>query len=169
MGLGCWRTAPLLGVHWQGSITTAPRPKILVTSNFPTSNLGEFEITPLRWTLPPTDCCPVPCLSFSYYSEASIEATKAYQDLAAETGQSLATLALRWCRQREYMGSVIIGATSLDQLRENLEAFSMPDLDARTLRAIDQIDEPLNSAYFNGVKARKLEAMSPVPVNAKEL
>jgi hypothetical protein len=32
-------------------------------------------------------------------------------------------------RQREYVGSVIVGATSLVQLKENLEAFNDPQLD----------------------------------------
>lgn len=56
------------------------------------------------------------------------------------------------------MGSVILGATSLEQLRENLEAFSLPDLDPATLKTIDAIDEGLSAAYYKGVQVRALPA-----------
>ena len=33
------------------------------------------------------------------------------------------TMALRWCVSRWYVGSTIIGATSMAQLKQNLDAF----------------------------------------------
>jgi aryl-alcohol dehydrogenase-like predicted oxidoreductase len=58
----------------------------------------------------------------------------AYLDLAAQIGLSPTHLALRFCDTRAFMGSTIIGATTLPQLRENLAAFEMPwsdDIEAK--------------------------------------
>ena len=54
----------------------------------------------------------------------------------------LTTLVLKHSRPctllRWYMASVIIGATSMEQLRECIDAFDV-DLDEDTLKAIDEI------------------------------
>jgi aryl-alcohol dehydrogenase-like predicted oxidoreductase len=49
-----------------------------------------------------------------------------YLDLAAELGVTPTQLALKFCATRAFMGSVIIGATSLSQLEECLAAFETP-------------------------------------------
>lgn len=48
-----------------------------------------------------------------------------YLDLAAELGVTPVQLALKFCQTREFMGSVIIGATSMTQLKEDLDAFEI--------------------------------------------
>eukprot|EP00613_Pedinella_sp_CCMP2098_P067964 CAMPEP_0171986456 /NCGR_PEP_ID=MMETSP0993-20121228/274881_1 /TAXON_ID=483369 /ORGANISM="non described non described, Strain CCMP2098" /LENGTH=521 /DNA_ID=CAMNT_0012639363 /DNA_START=155 /DNA_END=1721 /DNA_ORIENTATION=+ len=76
-----------------------------------------------------------------------------------------AKLALLWARRREYVGAVIVGATSLAQLRENLEAFNGDDddlLDSGILAQIDSIEEQSASAYYRGVKPGSLVAGSSV-------
>jgi len=76
-----------------------------------------------------------------------------------------AKLALLWARHREYVGAVIVGATSLAQLRENLEAFNGDDddlLDSGILAQIDSIEEQSASAYYRGVKPGSLVAGSSV-------
>jgi aryl-alcohol dehydrogenase-like predicted oxidoreductase len=58
----------------------------------------------------------------------------AYLDLAAALGVTPTQLALKFCATRSFMGSVIIGATTMSQLRENLDAFEMTwtdDVEAR--------------------------------------
>ena len=72
--------------------------------------------------------------------------------LAERTNQTPAQLALRWARQQEYMGAIIIGATTLEQLQENINAFNMGDLDAETLAAIDAVDNTISPAYYKGVQ-----------------
>ena len=52
----------------------------------------------------------------------SIEATARYAALAADHGLTPAQLALSFCASRPFMGSVIIGATDLEQLEDNLAA-----------------------------------------------
>jgi aryl-alcohol dehydrogenase-like predicted oxidoreductase len=55
------------------------------------------------------------------YSKPNVPpATKEYLRIAQEAGLSPATMALAFVRTRWFIGSVILGATTLDQLRENL-------------------------------------------------
>lgn len=61
---------------------------------------------------------------YRYHSGPATEATKAYADLAKEAGMSLTELALRWCRSRNAVSSVLLGQTSLRQLDEALDIFS---------------------------------------------
>lgn len=66
------------------------------------------------------------------------DAIDAYAAIAAEEGISLTTLALRFAASRFFVGSTIIGATSVHQIRENVEAFAEPLSDA-CLQAIDEV------------------------------
>ncbi|GFH27859.1 aldo_ket_red domain-containing protein, partial [Haematococcus lacustris] len=47
-------------------------------------------------------------------------------------------MAVAWSCSRWYMGSVIIGATNMQQLKENIEASEIT-LSAETLAAIDEV------------------------------
>lgn len=49
-------------------------------------------------------------------------AVRAYQTLAAEHGLDLAQMALAFCLSRPFMASVIIGATSMEQLKTDIAA-----------------------------------------------
>ncbi len=53
-------------------------------------------------------------------------ATAAYVDIANSYGYTPSQLALAWCDQVDGVTSTIIGATSMEQLKENISAFSMP-------------------------------------------
>jgi len=55
----------------------------------------------------------------------SNSATKAYVDLAKQFGLSPAQLALAWCDQVNGVTSTIIGATTMKQLEENIQAFNI--------------------------------------------
>lgn len=57
-------------------------------------------------------------------TEISQNAIKAYVDLARQHQLTPAELALAWCNQVQGVTSTIIGATSLPQLTENINAFS---------------------------------------------
>ncbi|KAL5990577.1 hypothetical protein ACLOJK_011479 [Asimina triloba] len=58
-----------------------------------------------------------------YNKSIAKEATQLYIDLAEKHGLSPVQLALGFTRDRPFMTSSIIGATSVDQLREDIEAF----------------------------------------------
>jgi len=75
-------------------------------------------------------------------SSGTIEAVAEYAKIAQEVGMSLAELSIRWARDRSYCkhGSVIIGATSLEQLKENIDAFEGPsELPEDVREKIDQV------------------------------
>ena len=76
-----------------------------------------------------------------YLNAPSVEATEAYDAIAKEAGISLATLSLAWCRTRWYCASTIIGATTMEQLKENIDAFDtdLVTLSEETLKAIDDV------------------------------
>ena len=76
-----------------------------------------------------------------YLNSHSTEATEKYAAIAAKAGVSLATLSLAWCRTRWYVASTIIGATSMSQLKENIDAFDGEHvtLSEETLAAVDAV------------------------------
>lgn len=58
--------------------------------------------------------------------------------IAALRGQSLAQMALAWCLRRPELTSVIIGASSLQQLQDNLQSLRNTEFSAEELDAIKQ-------------------------------
>ncbi len=76
---------------------------------------------------------------FSRYSNPESEwATEAYAQLAEKHGLSLTQLALAFIKQQFFVTSTIIGATNLDQLKENIQAFEI-NLSEEILQDIDAI------------------------------
>jgi aryl-alcohol dehydrogenase-like predicted oxidoreductase len=79
------------------------------------------------------------------YQKPNVQpAVAAYAGLAGELGMSPARLALAFVYRRWFVTSTIIGATSMAQLRENLDAWD----DVLTGEAMDRI-EALHLRYFN--------------------
>jgi len=68
------------------------------------------------------------------------EAVEAYAKLARRRGLSLVELALGYVKSRWFVGAMIIGATTLAQLEEDLKA-AQCELDAQTLAEIASIQE----------------------------
>lgn len=66
------------------------------------------------------------------------EAVEAYATLARRRGLTLVQLALGYVASRWFLGSSIIGATSMDQLKEDIAAAQLT-LDADTLKDIQEI------------------------------
>jgi aryl-alcohol dehydrogenase-like predicted oxidoreductase len=61
-----------------------------------------------------------------YEGPGADAAIKAYVALAADHGHSASQLALKFCATREFMTSVIIGATTMEQLAHDIDAFDAP-------------------------------------------
>lgn len=55
----------------------------------------------------------------------AFEAVDAYADIAAKHGLALDHMALAWCKTRPFMGSIIFGATSIDQLEHILAGLDL--------------------------------------------
>lgn len=60
-------------------------------------------------------------------------------NIAADRGQTLAQMALAWDLKDNLVTSVIIGASSLEQLQSNLQAIKNTDFSQEELAAIDEI------------------------------
>lgn len=65
-------------------------------------------------------------------------ATEEYLKLAESKGLTPAQLAIAWCRSRWFVASTIIGATSVEQLKENVDAFSV-ELDDETVAEVNAL------------------------------
>lgn len=68
-------------------------------------------------------------------TDRAFDAVQAYLDIAARHGLDPAQMALAWCRTRPFMGSIIFGATTMDQLETCLGAIDL-DLDDAVLDEI---------------------------------
>lgn len=73
-----------------------------------------------------------------YSSEQATEATKAYLNLAKESGLSLTSMALAFVNGRPFVTSNIIGATTVEQLKENIDSINIK-LNEDMLREINAI------------------------------
>ena len=73
-----------------------------------------------------------------YFGSQNEAAVKAYSKVAAANGLTPAQLALSWCYHREHVASTIIGATSIPQLKEDIEAYDIR-LDDETLAEINKV------------------------------
>ncbi|GAX82161.1 hypothetical protein CEUSTIGMA_g9589.t1 [Chlamydomonas eustigma] len=72
-----------------------------------------------------------------------LSALKAYSDLAAEAGISPTEMALRFVLSHPLIASVVIGATSMDQLKEQLAAAEAGPLGEDLLMKIDEVHSML--------------------------
>lgn len=78
---------------------------------------------------------------FSRYSNPESEwATEQYAQLAERHGLTPTQLALAFIKQQFFVTSTIIGATNLDQLKENIQAFEI-DLSEDVLQGIQAIHQ----------------------------
>lgn len=74
-----------------------------------------------------------------YKQSLAVTAVEKYRSYAASIGLSCTELALAWCYKQEHVASTIIGATTVAQLRENLDAFDedkMGRIDEAAIEAI---------------------------------
>jgi len=79
-----------------------------------------------------------PTWSPRYLRPAVLEAASAYAELARANGMTPVQLAIGWCTSRWFVAATLTGATTLAQLKENIDAYTThlaPDLVA----AVDAI------------------------------
>ncbi|NHA66815.1 L-glyceraldehyde 3-phosphate reductase [Phycicoccus flavus] len=82
----------------------------------------------------------------SLLTDEALEHVRRLNDLARERGQSLAQMALAWLLRDERVTSVLIGASSVEQLDDSLDATRNLDFDDAELEAIDRyaVDAGIN-------------------------
>jgi len=74
-----------------------------------------------------------------FVNDRTLETTARLQVIAQDLGVSVTALALAWSRQHDFVASTIVGATTLEQFEESLQAADLI-LSAETLARIDEID-----------------------------
>ena len=77
-------------------------------------------------------------LSRSMLSDENLARIRALNEIAEHRGQSLAQLALAWTLRDPRVTSTLIGASSVEQLEDNVGALARLDFDDRELAAIDR-------------------------------
>ena len=77
-----------------------------------------------------------------YSGDKATEATKRYLKIAEDHGMTLAQMALAFVTDRPFMTSNIIGATSLEQLNENIDSATIT-LSEEVLKAINEVHAEL--------------------------
>ena len=78
-----------------------------------------------------------------YWHTDDFSAVDAVRDIAQKSGRSMVSLALCWQLHHTSIDCVILGASKLEQLDQNLAAAEEGPLDAETLAAIDKVWERL--------------------------
>lgn len=73
-----------------------------------------------------------------YNGESTREASRLYQEIALDFGLSLTQMALAFVQNQAFVTSTIIGATSLSQLKENIDSQDVFLSDA-TIKAIEKV------------------------------
>jgi aryl-alcohol dehydrogenase-like predicted oxidoreductase len=77
-----------------------------------------------------------------YSNQQAMKATQKYHDLAKDHGLSLAQMALAFVTSRPFLTSNIIGATSMEQLKENIGSIDLT-LDDGVIRGIEAIHQEI--------------------------
>lgn len=79
-----------------------------------------------------------------YTKPHCVEATRRYVELAHKHHLKPAQMALAFVNSRPFLGSTIIGATTMDQLQENIGSIQVP-LSAEVLASIDAIHAEISN------------------------
>ncbi|HEY0491677.1 MAG TPA: aldo/keto reductase, partial [Telluria sp.] len=79
-----------------------------------------------------------PTWSPRYLRPSVMQAVKEYAGLARANGMTPAQMSLAWCYSRWFVASTIIGATTLEQLKENIDAAQVT-LSDEVVKAINAI------------------------------
>lgn len=78
-----------------------------------------------------------------YWHAAYFEAVEELRSVATSCGRTLVELALRWLIDQDHVDSMILGASRLEQLEENLRAVESPPLEPAVWKACDAVWEKL--------------------------
>jgi len=82
--------------------------------------------------------------TFSYLKSSAITEQQIHRithlnDMAIKRGQTLAQMALAWVLRTPAMTSVLIGASSVAQLNDNIQALKVSEFSEQELKEIDQL------------------------------
>lgn len=72
-------------------------------------------------------------------TETVLQKIKALNEIAVQRGQTLAEMALAWVLKDDLVTSVIIGASSVEQIKDNLQALANTSFTVEEIEKIDRI------------------------------
>ena len=81
-----------------------------------------------------------------FINERTLDATQRYIDIAESIGHSVTTMATAWSKQHDFVGSTIVGATSVEQLEECLLGADLV-LNDETMDLLDDVEEALPNSF----------------------
>ncbi|RNE59130.1 L-glyceraldehyde 3-phosphate reductase [Cryobacterium tepidiphilum] len=117
---------PVLEKLGMGSIVFSPLAQGLLTDRYLSGDVpADSRIATSRF------------LTTKALSPTYLERARALNDIAAGRGQSLAQLALTWILRQEAVTSVLVGASSVAQLEQNIAALDASPLDEQEIAAIE--------------------------------
>ena len=82
-----------------------------------------------------------------FWQDSNFEAVEELKMIAADAGRSLIELALQWVVSQDCVDSMILGASKIEQLEENLKA-AEGKLDEGTLEACDEVWRKVRGTHF---------------------
>lgn len=71
-----------------------------------------------------------------FQQSQAMRAVRRYAEIAGDHGLTPTAMALAWCKKRWQVASTIIGATTMEQLKENIDAFAV-DLSDECMEQIE--------------------------------
>jgi len=74
-----------------------------------------------------------------YWHPSDFDAVDQLREIAAKAGRSLTSLALNWLYRHTEAEGIILGASTMEHLEQNLNVLGDGPLDAETLQACDQV------------------------------
>ncbi|HEX5984850.1 MAG TPA: L-glyceraldehyde 3-phosphate reductase [Solirubrobacterales bacterium] len=92
-----------------------------------------------------------------WLNEERIERLRELNEIATSRGQTLAQLALAWALRDERVTSLVIGASSVEQLEQNVDALDNLDLADDELAEIDRLTGTADGEIDLWAKARRGE------------
>jgi aryl-alcohol dehydrogenase-like predicted oxidoreductase len=101
---------------------------------------------------------PVPSSAIS--DELLYHVVDVLEEISAETGKSAAQIALNWLLQRPTVSSLVVGARTEQQLKENLQATGWK-LEAELLRRLDAVSE--TEPVYPYWHQRQKPGLNPLP------
>lgn len=82
-----------------------------------------------------------------FWSDVNLDAVESLKKVAEQAGKTMVELALQWLLSRTHVDSIILGASRMEQLEQNIAA-SQGHLDEATLKACDEIWRQVRGPHF---------------------
>ncbi len=83
-----------------------------------------------------------------YWNEDSFRGVDLLRPIAEREGISLAEFSIKWCAQHDFIDSVILGASSIKQLEDNLHALDSGILSESAMKACDEVWKVISGSRY---------------------